>query len=283
MIRRGTLKDLDDIVQFQINLAKETEDLSLSQEIVRQGVCKVLQNDSKGIYYIWEREEIEGCLLTIPEWSDWRDGTVLWIHSVYVRPESRGQAIFREMYTYLKRKVQSSRGLRGLRLYVDKENKAAQAVYHKLGMSDRHYNLFEWLKPASSADQDNRLNRETDNQKNLEEVLASALPIASRLMFQTPMGFIELRGDDLTMKSSEKSITIFHASAHHSEGMSHAHLRHGTFQFFKVDRSNRGTQFVAFLENEFDQPSESNFRIYLNAPWTMEESGALTVTYRYLR
>ena len=44
------------------------------------------------------------------------------------------------------RVVQMIPGLRGLRLYVEKKNQPAQKVYRKLGMSDEHYHLFEWMK-----------------------------------------------------------------------------------------------------------------------------------------
>ena len=41
---------------------------------------------------------------------------------------------------------QASPDLRGLRLYVDGRNKAAQRVYERLGMDGEHYRVFEWMK-----------------------------------------------------------------------------------------------------------------------------------------
>ena len=87
-----------------------------------------------------------GCLLTIPEWSDWRNGTVLWIHSVYVAPEFRKRGVFQTLYSHLKDNVAHSTDLRGLRLYVDKTNSVAQKVYSELGMNNQHYHLYEWMK-----------------------------------------------------------------------------------------------------------------------------------------
>ncbi len=36
--------------------------------------------------------------------------------------------------------------IRGIRLYVDNRNVAAQKVYARLGMQGEHYRVFEWMK-----------------------------------------------------------------------------------------------------------------------------------------
>ncbi len=84
--------------------------------------------------------------MTIPEWSDWRNGTILWIHSLYVVPEVRRKGVFTKLYQYLKQRVEGSDELMGLRLYVDKNNTGAQKVYENLGMNKDHYVMYEWLK-----------------------------------------------------------------------------------------------------------------------------------------
>jgi ribosomal protein S18 acetylase RimI-like enzyme len=84
-------------------------------------------------------------LLTTYEWSDWRNGTVLWIQSVYVIPEYRGKGVYKSMYVYLQEKVKNHDGLIGLRLYVEKNNVKAQRVYEKTRMDGEHYRMFEWF------------------------------------------------------------------------------------------------------------------------------------------
>jgi GNAT superfamily N-acetyltransferase len=146
-IRPGLLFDIPHIADFQIQMALETEDLQLDPAVVEKGVSAVFDDPGKGKYWLAEVEErVVGCLLTIPEWSDWRNGNVLWIHSVYVLPDFRKQGVFRQLYLYLKSMVASSSELRGLRLYVDKSNHSAQMVYEQLEMSREHYYLYEWLK-----------------------------------------------------------------------------------------------------------------------------------------
>lgn len=146
-IRPGLLFDIEQIASFQISMALETENMKLDPQVVRLGVAAVIDDPSKGKYWLAECDgNVVGCLLTVPEWSDWRNGTVLWIHSVYISPEFRHKGIYKKLYEHIKDMVQSSPDLRGIRLYVDKTNINAQKVYQTLGMSNDHYSLFEWMK-----------------------------------------------------------------------------------------------------------------------------------------
>jgi RimJ/RimL family protein N-acetyltransferase len=111
-------------------------------------VAAVFADPSRGRYWIAERSgRTVACLLTTYEWSDWRDGVILWIQSVYVVPEERGRGVYRALYERLRQQVEESPGLKGIRLYVEKRNAAAQRVYERLGMTREHYEMFEWLKP----------------------------------------------------------------------------------------------------------------------------------------
>lgn len=146
-IRPGRAEDRDWMAASQVAMARETEGLALDPATVAKGVKAVLDDPTKGSYWIAEREgRRAGMLLTIPEWSDWRNGTVLWIHSVWVEPADRRAGIYRALYRHLVARVEASPGLRGLRLYVDRTNTKAQAVYESLGMDGQHYRLYEWMK-----------------------------------------------------------------------------------------------------------------------------------------
>ncbi|MBI5200155.1 MAG: GNAT family N-acetyltransferase, partial [Elusimicrobia bacterium] len=104
---------------------------------------------AKGAYWVAESAaKVVGCLMTIPEWSDWRNLDVWWIHSVYVLPAHRKAGVYKAMYAALKERVEKSENLGGLRLYVDQRNAVACAAYEKLGMTRDHYWLYEWLKRA---------------------------------------------------------------------------------------------------------------------------------------
>ena len=147
-IRPGEPGDAAAIADFQLRMARETEELGLDPITLSRGVAAVFADPAKGRYWIAERgREVIGCLLTTFEWSDWRNGVILWIQSVYVVPEERGRGIYRALYERVKRQVDESPDLKGIRLYVEKRNAAAQRVYERLGMTREHYDLFEWLKP----------------------------------------------------------------------------------------------------------------------------------------
>lgn len=147
LIREALPEDAPVIVDFQIRMARATEELELDLGTVTRGVAAVFADPAKGTYWVAEAGgRVIGSLLTTFEWSDWRNGTVLWIQSVYVLPEWRRRGVYRMLYEHLRRRVERSPGLRGLRLYVDQRNAAAQEVYERLGMTKEHYQLYEWLK-----------------------------------------------------------------------------------------------------------------------------------------
>lgn len=137
----------DIITGFQLSMAIETENLHLNREVTTKGVKAVFKDPGKGKYYIAIAGDIViGSLLTTPEWSDWRNRYILWIQSVYVRPEYRGKGVFKALYSNLKEEVMAEEGFGGLRLYVDKTNLLAQEVYSRSGMDGEHYQVFEWMK-----------------------------------------------------------------------------------------------------------------------------------------
>lgn len=146
-IRQAGPADAETIIGFQRAMAVEVEDTELPLETITAGVEAELANPDLGPYWLAEiGGEIAGCMQITPEWSDWRNGTIWWIQSVYVRPEFRGRGVFKRLFSHVKRMVADNDAYRGLRLYVDKRNERAQRVYEKLGMDGEHYRMYEWLK-----------------------------------------------------------------------------------------------------------------------------------------
>ena len=80
------------------------------------------------------------------EWSDWRNALFWWIQSVYVRPDFRRRGVYRALYDFLKRHAERP-GYRGyvcgFRLYVERNNTAAQQTYERLGMKETYYKMYE--------------------------------------------------------------------------------------------------------------------------------------------
>lgn len=145
--RAAQRSDAPLIQLFQKAMALETENLKLDSQLLAKGVAAVFENAALGQYHVCEvNSEVVGSLLLTNEWSDWRNGTVWWLHSLYFKPEVRGQGLFSKMYKYVQGMAYENKDIRGVRLYVDHTNLHAQKVYSKLGMNDDHYKLYEWMK-----------------------------------------------------------------------------------------------------------------------------------------
>ncbi|HUU04099.1 MAG TPA: GNAT family N-acetyltransferase [Myxococcota bacterium] len=143
-IRRANSGDAAAIVAFNRAMAKETEDRVLDETVLLAGVRAVMNDPAKGFYLLAERRgSVVGQLMVTSEWSDWRNADFWWIQSVYVEPSHRRQGIFRALYAYLYAEARKREGICGIRLYAERENKSAHAVYLALGMQPARYQMFE--------------------------------------------------------------------------------------------------------------------------------------------
>ena len=147
IFRKATTAEIEKLVGFQIAMAEETEQVRLDREVCSAGVAAVFRDPSRGQYFVAETDGavVASALITY-EWSDWRNGQVWWIQSVYVVPEARKKGVYAGLYAHLQNLARAESGVRGIRLYVDERNTSAQKVYEKLGMNGDHYRVFEWMK-----------------------------------------------------------------------------------------------------------------------------------------
>jgi ribosomal protein S18 acetylase RimI-like enzyme len=128
-------------------MALETEGVTLDRVTCSAGVEGVFDDPSRGRYFVAERGgRVIASLLITREWSDWRCLEVWWIQSVYVMPEERREGIYAQLYRHVQGLATADDGVAGIRLYVDRRNTGAQAVYTRLGMNGEHYQVFEWMK-----------------------------------------------------------------------------------------------------------------------------------------
>ena len=138
------MQDAPTVAEFNLLLALETEDLRLDPACVNAGVRALLADPGKGIYYVAEvNGTLAGQLMITYEWSDWRNGNLWWIQSVYVKQEFRRVGIFRALFKYLENLARARADVRSLRLYMHAENSAARSSYEKLGMRQTKYEVFE--------------------------------------------------------------------------------------------------------------------------------------------
>ena len=143
-IRKAGSADVETMVEFNVAMARETEDKGLDREIVTNGGRAVIEDPTRGVYLLAEFEgRLVGQLMVTYEWSDWRNGNFWWIQSVYVLPDFRGKKIFSILYRDVEATAKSEGGVAGLRLYVEKDNRVARKVYVNMGMRESDYRMYE--------------------------------------------------------------------------------------------------------------------------------------------
>ena len=145
-IRDGVAEDAPTIVAFNRAMAWETEAVELPLDRATAGVEGLFLHPHYGFYLVAEASgELVGSLMITYEWSDWRNGVIWWIQSVYVKPEWRRRGIYRSLYQAVKQRAAAQKQVRGFRLYVETNNQAARRAYAALGMKPAPYGIFEEL------------------------------------------------------------------------------------------------------------------------------------------
>ncbi len=142
-IRKAAETDLPVIVKFNLGLARETEELNLNPETVMAGVRAMLSATDKGVYYVAELDgKVVGQVMITYEWSDWRNGNIWWLQSVYVEPRYRRHGIFSALFKHVESLCVAEGGTE-LRLYMHADNARARLCYGRLGMAETKYQVFE--------------------------------------------------------------------------------------------------------------------------------------------
>jgi GNAT superfamily N-acetyltransferase len=144
-VRSATPADVPVIVEYNRRLAEETEHKTLDPQTVAAGVAAAVADPmTKGPYFLaCDAADIIGQLQVTFEWSDWRNGWFWWIQSVYVRADARGRGVFRALYQHVRSRAATAGNVIGIRLYVERDNQAAQATYSRLGMAFLPYMVLE--------------------------------------------------------------------------------------------------------------------------------------------
>jgi len=156
-VRKANQKEIVSIVKMNIALAFETESLILDDKVVSLGVANCLNDSAKGSYFLAEYEKSTiGQVMVTYEWSDWRNGWIWWIQSVYVEPSFRGKGVFKSLFNHVEMLALAQLDVVIIRLYVEIHNLPAKEVYQKVGMQHAGYEVFEKsCKPQPNAKTNN--------------------------------------------------------------------------------------------------------------------------------
>src|SRR5437667_4669048 len=101
-VRRATPADTATMVEFNRLLALESEGKTLDPAVLSAGVKAGLSDPKKALYFVAEDDRaVVGQMMVTFEWSDWRNGWMWWIQSVYVRTDARRRGIFSSLYEHV--------------------------------------------------------------------------------------------------------------------------------------------------------------------------------------
>lgn len=159
IIRAANLEDVQSIITFSAAMALETENRRLDEARLREGTLSLLRTASYGFFMVAELRDgkqhtLIGQLMITYEWSDWRNGVFWWIQSVYVDPAWRRRGVFRRMHGEVVSQAKADPKVCGVRLYVEQDNRTAETVYQRVGLTRSAYRVYEKdfvLAPASPA------------------------------------------------------------------------------------------------------------------------------------
>jgi GNAT superfamily N-acetyltransferase len=151
LIRDARLADGPIIVEFNRRLAVETEKKILDPAVLEAGVARALADPDRLRYWIAEIDSpprVVGQAAITREWTDWRNGWLWWLQSVYVAQPDRGCGVFRALFQHIQNEAWADPHVIGLRLYVEDSNHTAMRTYRSLGMKPGGYSVYEllWLE-----------------------------------------------------------------------------------------------------------------------------------------
>ncbi len=150
IIRDARPDDVDALVDGNLRLAAETEDHHLDPDRLRRGIAALLADPAKGWYLVAELDgQVIGQVMITSEWSDWRNGAIWWLQSVYVPPEHRRRGVLKALHAKVVEIAQEVGDVVAIRLYVEAGNEAAQAAYQRLGLVSAGYDVWHQPLPPS--------------------------------------------------------------------------------------------------------------------------------------
>jgi len=147
-VRLARPEDAGMIVSFSAAMALETEKRRLDLDRLYEGTIALLESPDRGFFMVAELEHANKCqllgqLMITYEWSDWRNGAFWWIQSVYVDPAWRRKGVYRRLHDTIVAIGKADTKMCGIRLYVARDNRAAQTVYRRVGLAPSMYEVYE--------------------------------------------------------------------------------------------------------------------------------------------
>jgi ribosomal protein S18 acetylase RimI-like enzyme len=139
-IREATDVDIDHLIAFTLQEAREAEGIELTREEVARGVRGAFERPPRARYWVAETSagEVVANASIVTEWSNFHGGHYWWVQSLFILPAHRGGGLVGRLLDHLAREAQAG-GALNLRLYAHRSNERALRVYRRLGFSDAPY------------------------------------------------------------------------------------------------------------------------------------------------
>lgn len=140
ILREAASADLETIVAFTLEEAREAEGAVVDPEAVRRGIAAAFKDPPLSRYWLAEASDgrVVGSTSVVTEWSDFRGGHYWWVQSVFIVPEHRGRGLLELLLDHLARTAREA-GALDLRLYVHDSNDRAVRAYRRCGFTDAPY------------------------------------------------------------------------------------------------------------------------------------------------
>jgi ribosomal protein S18 acetylase RimI-like enzyme len=139
-IREANRADIDALVSFTVQEAREAEDARISVDDVRRGVESGIRNPQLAAY--WVAESADGRVVAstsvVSEWSNFHGGYYWWIQSLFIVPEHRGRGLVELLLEHMVNAARAA-GALDLRLYAHKSNQRALQAYRRCGFKTAPY------------------------------------------------------------------------------------------------------------------------------------------------
>lgn len=144
-VRYAVKDDLDVLTKFSLLIAKETEGKKVDSSSVRKGLASVIDDTSKGVIFVaCDKEKVIGCfMINGREWSEWRNGFILWLTGTYTDIDYRRKGVRKVLFNYACEWAKSNPDVIGLRGYRHKSNKTIHKAALSSGMKETEYVISE--------------------------------------------------------------------------------------------------------------------------------------------
>ncbi len=139
-IREAVSTDIETLVAFTVQEARDAEGLELDVPAVRRGVGGAFGDPPLAAYWVAETPDghVVASTSVVTEWSNFRGGHYWWIQSLFVMPEHRGSGLVERLLDHLTSAADAS-GALDLRLYARDSNERALRAYRRCGFTTASY------------------------------------------------------------------------------------------------------------------------------------------------